>query len=132
MIKTLDRCKHMHVIGTTGSGKSTFLVNCILQDIARGRGVCVLNPHGGHPDSVFNQVLASLREDGWFDTGKVHIIAPNSTEHVVGFNPWRRLQEDPSVIADAMLEAFERVWGNENSNSKPLMHRILVYFYRPL
>ena len=77
----------MHVIGTTGSGKSAFLVHRILQDIARGRGVCVLDPHGGHPDSVFNQVLASLREHGWFDTRKVHIIAPNSTEHVVGFNP---------------------------------------------
>ena len=87
MVRTIDRCKHMHVIGTTGSGKSAFCVYCILQDIARGRGVCVLDPHGGHPDSVFNQVLASLRNNGWFDTGKVHIIAPNSPEYVVGFNP---------------------------------------------
>ena len=125
-IKTLDRCKHMHVIGTTGSGKSTFLVNCILQDIARGRGVCVLDPHGGHPDSVFNQTLASLREHGWFETGKVHIIAPNSTDFVVGFNPLAPVgKKDPSVIADAMLEAFERIW-DENSHDKPLMHRILL------
>ena len=25
-----------------------------------------------------------------------------------------------------MLEAFQRVWGNENADSKPLMHRILT------
>ena len=117
----------MHVIGTTGSGKSAFCVYCILQDIARGRGVCVLDPHGGHPDSVFNQVLASLRNNGWFDTGKVHIIAPNSPEYVVGFNPLAPVgKKDPSVIADAMLEAFQRVWGNENADTKPLMHRILL------
>ena len=117
----------MHVIGTTGSGKSAFCVYCILQDIARGRGVCVSDPHGGHPDSVFNQVLASLRNNGWFDTGKVHIIAPNSPEYVVGFNPLAPVgKKDPSVIADAMLEAFQRVWGNENADTKPLMHRILL------
>jgi hypothetical protein len=127
MVRTIDRCKHMHVIGTTGSGKSAFCVYCILQDIARGRGVCVLDPHGGHPDSVFNQVLASLRNNGWFDTGKVHIIAPNSPEYVVGFNPLAPVgKKDPSVIADAMLEAFQRVWGNENADTKPLMHRILL------
>ena len=127
MIGTIDRCKHMDVIGTTGSGKSAFCVYCILQDIARGRGVCVLDPHGGHPDSVFNQVLASLRNNGWFDTGKVHIVAPNSPEYVVGFNPLAPVgKKDPSVIADAMLEAFQRVWGNENADTKPLMHRILL------
>ena len=54
------RCEHMHVIGATGCGKSTFLLNCILQDIARGRGVCVLDPHGGHPDSLLNLVLRFL------------------------------------------------------------------------
>lgn len=132
-IKTVDRCEHMHVIGATGCGKSTFLLNCILQDITRGRGVCVLDPHGGHPDSLFNKVLAFLRDHGWFDTGKVHIIAPNSREHVVGLNPLAPIgDKDPAVIADALLEAFSRVWGNEDTHGTPTIRRILLSTFTAL
>jgi hypothetical protein len=34
------------VIGASGTGKSTLLLNLILQNIARGEGVAVLNPFG--------------------------------------------------------------------------------------
>lgn len=120
------RLEHMHVIGATGCGKSTFLLNCILQDVARGRGVCVLDPHGGHPDSLINTVLRFLDDHNWFAARKVHIIAPNVREHVVGFNPLAPLPDtDPAVIAGAMLEAFARVWGDEDSHKTPLTRRIL-------
>ena len=34
----------------TGSGKTKLLEYFIQQDIRRGRGVCVVDPHGEHPD----------------------------------------------------------------------------------
>ncbi len=120
------RLEHMHVIGATGCGKSTFLLNCILQDIARGRGVCVLDPHGGHPDSLLNMVLRFLSDHQWFAARRVHIIAPNIRKHVVGLNPLAPLPgTDPAVIAGAMVEAFGRVWGDEDTRGKPLTRRIL-------
>ena len=120
------RMEHMHAIGSTGSGKSTFLLNCILQDIARGRGVCVLDPHGGHPDSLMNTVLRFLADHQWFAANKVHIIAPNVRDYVVGFNPLAPLPgTDPSVIAGAMLAAFERAWGDEDTHHKPTTRRLL-------
>ena len=120
------RLEHMHVIGATGCGKSTFLLNCILQDITRGRGVCVLDPHGGHPDSLLNMVLRFLSDHKWFDARRVHIIAPNIREHVVGLNPLAPLPDtDPAVIAGALLEAFSRVWGDEDTHKTPLTRRIL-------
>ena len=120
------RLEHMHVIGATGCGKSTFLLNCILQDIARGRGVCVLDPHGGHPDSLMNMVLRFLHDHDWLATRKVHIVAPNVREHVVGFNPLAPLPDtDVAVIAGAMIKAFERVWGDEDTHEKPLTRRLL-------
>ena len=128
LIKIEDRarCEHMHVIGATGCGKSTFLLNCILQDIMRGRGVCVLDPHGGHPDSLLNMVLRFLSDHQWFAGRQVHIIAPNVREHVVGLNPLGPLPNtDSAVIAGAMLEAFSRVWGDENIDQKPTTQRIL-------
>jgi hypothetical protein len=120
------RLEHMHVIGATGCGKSTFLLNCILQDIARGRGVCLLDPHGGHPDSLLNMVLRFLHDHQWFASKRVHIVAPNIRELVVGLNPLAPLPDtDPAVIAGAMQEAFARVWGDEDTHKTPLTRRIL-------
>lgn len=47
------RCEHTHIIGTTGGGKTNLIEHMARQDILNGRGVCVLDPHGGHPDSLY-------------------------------------------------------------------------------
>ena len=135
MLKIDDRprLEHMHVIGATGCGKSTFLLNDILQDIARGRGVCVLDPHGGHPDSLLNMVLRFLRDHRWFASRRVHIIAPNVRDLVVGLNPLAPLPNtDPAVIAGAMLQAFSRVWSDEDAHKTPLTTRILRNIFTAL
>lgn len=132
-IDDTPRMEHMHAIGATGCGKSTFLLNGILQDIARGRGVCVLDPHGGHPDSLINMVLRFLHDHRWLASRKVHIIAPNVKEHVVGFNPLAPLPGTAdAVIADAMLKAFERAWGDENTLEKPTTRRMLRAIFTTL
>src|SRR5262249_17877818 len=41
-----DRLRHLHVLGPTGTGKSTLLANLILQDIAAGHAVVVIDPKG--------------------------------------------------------------------------------------
>jgi hypothetical protein len=41
-----QRLQHVYIVGGSGTGKSTLLRNLILQDIAAGRGVAVLDPHG--------------------------------------------------------------------------------------
>src|SRR5262249_4065988 len=51
------RLEHGHCIGTTGGGKTRFLEHCIKQDVASGRGVCVIDPHGNHPDSLYRSLL---------------------------------------------------------------------------
>ena len=45
-LNTDDRRHHAYVVGKTGSGKTTLLRNMIIQDIAAGRGVGVIDPHG--------------------------------------------------------------------------------------
>src|SRR6266702_4090963 len=46
----------LYVIGKTRSGKTTLLVNLILQDIEQGMGVCFIDPHG----DAINDILARL------------------------------------------------------------------------
>ena len=41
-----DRLLHTYMIGQTGTGKSTLIDNLARQDIDRGQGFCLLDPHG--------------------------------------------------------------------------------------
>ncbi len=121
------RLEHMHVIGDTGSGKSNFLKHCIRQDIQRGRGVCVIDPHGNHPDGLYRSLMLWLFEKGYYKGRTVHLIDPNAATHTVGFNPLERpdTETDLSVIANTTLDAFERVWGDEDTHAKPTIRRVL-------
>jgi type IV secretion system coupling TraD/TrwB family protein len=126
------RLEHAHVLGTTGSGKSTFLFHCIVQDIRAGRGVCVVDPHGEHPDSLYRSILGWLERNGYTKPGAsgrtIHLIDPNAGSHVTGFDPLALPEPgyEPSVMADAAVEALERVWGEEDINTKPTIQRVLT------
>jgi hypothetical protein len=125
------RLEHAHVIGTTGGGKTKFLEACIRQDIQAGRGVCVVDPHGDHPDSLYRSLLGWLHHHGYTAGGEnarpIHLIDPNASSHTVGFNPLARpdVETDLSVVAGVALEAFERVWGGEDTQTKPTIRRVL-------
>jgi hypothetical protein len=45
-LSVADARHHLHVIGATGSGKSTLMINLILADVAAGRGALVIDPKG--------------------------------------------------------------------------------------
>jgi hypothetical protein len=128
------RLEHVHCIGTTGGGKTKFLEHCIRQDIAHGRGVCVVDPHGNHPDSLYRSMLGWLGEGGYTKTRTIHLIDPNVATHVTGFDPLALPDNDydPAVIADAALEAFERLWGEEDTDTKPTIQRILTTVFTVL
>lgn len=64
-----DRRRHMYVIGKTGTGKSEFLKDMILQDIENGKGICFMDPHG----DVVKEIL--------------ELIPPERAEDVIYFNP---------------------------------------------
>lgn len=130
MLPEQPRLEHMHALGATGSGKSNYLLNCALQDIKRGRGVALLDPHGGHPVSGINMTLRFLRENN-FPLQKVHVISPNLAP-IVGLDPLAPLPEtDPSVIADNVAAAFESTWG-EDTTEKPTTRRVLRVIFSAL
>jgi hypothetical protein len=67
-ISDKDRQRHMYIIGKTGTGKSEFLTEMILQDIEAGKGVCFIDPH---------DTVEKLLE----------MIPPSRAEDVIYFNP---------------------------------------------
>lgn len=69
-----SRLEHMHVIGTTGSGKTNLIEHMVRQDILNGRGVCVIDPHG----SLFRNLVTWLSESGLAKQRTVHLVDPNA------------------------------------------------------
>jgi len=41
-----DRRRHVYILGQTGTGKSTSMINMIISDIRDGKGICYIDPHG--------------------------------------------------------------------------------------
>jgi hypothetical protein len=64
-----DRRRHMYIIGKTGTGKSEFLKEMILQDIEAGHGVCAIDPHGEFIEDI------------------MQLMPPERAEDVIYFNP---------------------------------------------
>jgi hypothetical protein len=46
MLDPEERRRHLSIVGQTGTGKSTLLLNLIAQDLAAGAGIALLDPHG--------------------------------------------------------------------------------------
>lgn len=103
-IKRTDRRQHMYVIGKTGTGKSALLHNLILQDIANGEGVCVVDPHGELVESIVRKIPKERVED-------VVYFNPADSEYPMGFNVLEL--PDPKykhLVASGLMAIFTKIW----------------------
>ena len=105
-----QRLRHMHVIGASGTGKSTFLLNTIRQDIENGDGCAVLDPHGDLIDEILGQVPEHRLND-------VVLFDPSDEMHPVGFNILEAHSEvEKNLLASDLGAVFKRLstsWGDQ-------------------
>ena len=67
-----DRRRHVYVIGSTGSGKSVFMMNVAYQDMMDGRGFAFIDPHGDAVEMLMSKVPPERIDDViYFDPGDV-------------------------------------------------------------
>src|SRR5437868_8833589 len=62
-IKHEDRFSHIYIIGKTGTGKSTLIETMALQDLERGSGFALIDPHGDLVDRIAQRIPRSRRDD---------------------------------------------------------------------
>jgi hypothetical protein len=103
-IRPMDRTKHMYIIGKTGTGKSTFLENMIVQDIQNGHGLAFIDPHGGSAEKLLDYIPEWRVDD-------VIYLNPSDMEFPIAFNPL----EDPGpekrhLVADGLMSVFKKIW----------------------
>ena len=105
-----ERVRHMHVVGASGTGKSTLLLNCIRQDILNGHGVGVLDPHGDLVEEILGLVPPERIDD-------VVLVDPADEEYSVGFNMLLAHSDlEKTLLASDLVSIFQRLstsWGDQ-------------------
>jgi hypothetical protein len=63
-----DGLRHLHLLGSTGTGKSTLIANLALADIAAGRSVVVIDPKRDLVRAIADRIPVERRADAvWLD-----------------------------------------------------------------
>ena len=112
------RSRHCYLAGASGTGKSTLLLNMILQDIQAGHGVGLLDPHG----DLVKAVLARIPEDRVDD---VILFDPADEQYPFALNILEAKGENERerIVAETVMALeryFPSAWG-------PRLERILTY-----
>ena len=103
-IKLADRRQHMYVVGKSGTGKTTLLVNMIVADIQAGRGVCLIDPHGEAAEELLHFVPEERIDD-------VIYFNPADVQYPIPFNPLERVDfEMRHLIASGLMSVFKKIW----------------------
>lgn len=114
-----DRMRHFYVIGQTGTGKSVFLQNLIVQDIIAGAGVCMIDPHGTDIEEVLGAIPPEREQD-------VVYLDPSRLDRSIGLN---MLEYDPSkpeqktFIVNELLSIFQKLYGANPESMGPMFEQ---------
>ncbi|WP_419994497.1 type IV secretory system conjugative DNA transfer family protein [Streptomyces boninensis] len=105
-LATTDARQHVHLMGATGSGKSTLINHLVLDDIRHGRGAIVLDPKG----DLIVDLLARLPEHA---VDKLVLIDPDDPHAPPCLNVLDGTDTD--VVVDNITGIFRRIftafWG---------------------
>jgi len=130
------RSTSVQVIGSTGTGKTKFIEALVREDILRGNGVALIDPHGHLTEAVIRW-SARKQIDRW---RKVLVLDPGRSDFLFSFNPldYRRYAgrgEEPMTldfILDAVIRAVQQAWRENDPKNTPQLRRCLYDLFCPL
>ncbi len=105
-LKVTDARHHLHVMGATGSGKSTLIANMVLDDVAAGRGAIVVDPKGDLVTDLLHRLPQRCAD-------RLVLLDPDDSHNPPCLNVLEG--EDIDVIVDNITGIFRRIfsafWG---------------------
>lgn len=105
-IKGDDRRRHIYIVGKSGTGKSTLIENMAIDDVVRGKGVIVVDPHGELADKVLACVPDSRIND-------VIVFDPADRAYPIGFNLLEHVEDDfKGMVASGFVGIFKKIFGD--------------------
>ncbi|MBI2278915.1 MAG: type IV secretion system DNA-binding domain-containing protein [Candidatus Brennerbacteria bacterium] len=101
-----DRRRHLYLVGQTGTGKSTLITSLAAQDMAEGKGIAVIDPHGDLVERLLGFVPSERAND-------VVVFDPSDLDLPLGLN---MIEYDPArpeqktFIVNELLGIFEKLY----------------------
>lgn len=120
-IRDADRQRHIYIIGQTGSGKSYTMANMAVQDIQKGAGCCLIDPHGGLIDEY---VLPNIPKERAED---VIYFDPADTKRPIGLNLLEydsQYPEQKTFVVNEMISIFDKLY-NLSQTGGPMFEQYM-------
>jgi hypothetical protein len=117
-----DGLMHVHVIGPTGTGKSTLLAQIAIDTITAGHGLVVVEPKGDLVADVLARMPAKRERD-------VIILDPSDRDAPVGLNPLAG--GPPELVSDQVMAVLRGLYGDAlGPRSADVIHAALLTLAR--
>lgn len=101
-----DRRRHLYTIGQTGTGKSVFLQNMIVQDIRDGQGVGLIDVHGDLVENILGLIPQERVKD-------VVVFNPADLERPLGLNMLEydpKYPEQKTFVVNELINIFDKLY----------------------
>jgi hypothetical protein len=117
-IKQDDRRRHTYIIGQTGTGKSKQLMYMAWQDIVKGNGLCVIDPHGTDINELLEKIPPERAED-------VILFDVADTQRPLGLNILEaETEEQKNMIINAFIALLYKLYDpNKSGMMGPQLER---------
>ncbi|GAB3622772.1 type IV secretory system conjugative DNA transfer family protein [Mariniluteicoccus endophyticus] len=117
-----DGLRHLHLLGPTGTGKSTVMANLVLADIAAGDRVVVIDPKGDLVTDIARRVPEAQRD---------RVVIIDAADPVpVGINPLAGSRE-PELAAEVLLGMFRSLYADSwGPRTQDILHACLLTLAR--
>ncbi|NMB92566.1 MAG: TraM recognition domain-containing protein [Parcubacteria group bacterium] len=105
-IRDEDRRRHVYTVGQTGTGKTTLLKSCFIQDIEQGKGGAFIDPHGDAALEILGLIPESRQND-------VIYFNPGDTQYAMGLNmlDWdNRYTFQKTFVINELLEIVDKLY----------------------
>ncbi len=103
-----DRTQGLYVFGVNGTGKTTLLVNLIIQDIKAGCGLSFFDSHGDAIKDILTRIPPDREKD-------IILLNPLHTAMPFGLNPFscddRSSDEKVALTSGLVMHVFEKIFG---------------------
>jgi len=111
-----DRSRHVYMIGQTGSSKTTIIYHMADDDINRGRGVAVVDPHGDLAEDLLNRIPDRRAEE-------LIYLDPYDIKYPIGINLLELsegldeddLELEKELVCESVVAIFRRVFFKDDN-----------------
>jgi hypothetical protein len=104
-LKTIDRRRHAWIVGKTGTGKSTLIANMAIDDLKKGRGIAIIDPHGDLCDTVMDYIPKERINQTIF-------FNPADRDFPIVLNPLEVTnREEAELVVSGIVSIFNKIFG---------------------